>query len=148
MVSLAFFRIADHLEANCVLDVLSLPLTTILAPFLAIIRSPLSTGPITSTALSSLLNFLVSGVISPTSVDVSPALITLSNALAHCKFERSDSAGDEVVLLRIVNVIDECQASDVGALLGDVEVCEMLETVLTVCCQMRLSGMHPLSPRR
>lgn len=60
--------------------------------------------------------------------------------MAHCKFERSDSAGDEVVLLRIVNVIDECQASAVGEMLGDVEICEMLETVLTICCQMRLSG--------
>ncbi|KAG8863760.1 GDP/GTP exchange factor for ARF [Tulasnella sp. 330] len=120
-------------------DIQSLPLTTLLNPFLAIIRSPLSTGPITSTALASLLNFFVSGIINPTSPDVSSALVTMSNALAHCKFERSDSAGDEVVLLRIVNVIDECQASAVGEMLGDVEICEMLETVLTICCQMRLS---------
>lgn len=28
----------------------------------------------------------------------------------------------------------------VGGMLGDVEVCEMLETVLTTCVQMRLSG--------
>lgn len=29
-----------------------------------------------------------------------------------------------------------------GNLLGDIEVCEMLETVLTTCCQMRLSGKY------
>ncbi|KAG9016191.1 GDP/GTP exchange factor for ARF [Tulasnella sp. JGI-2019a] len=120
-------------------DMRSLSLTTLLHPFLAIIRSPLSTGPITSTALASLVNFFVSGIITPTSLDISPALVAMSNALAHCKFERSDSAGDEVVLLRIVNVIDECQSSSVGEMLGDVEICEILETVLTICCQMRLS---------
>ena len=122
------------------LDVTSISLSTLLAPFLALIRSPLATGPITSTALASLLNFFASGLISPNCAETSKALVELSNALAHCKFEASDSAGDEVVLLRIVNVIDICQSSAVGHLLGDVELCEMLETVLTVCCQMRLSG--------
>ncbi|KAG8901826.1 GDP/GTP exchange factor for ARF [Tulasnella sp. 403] len=120
-------------------DVLSVPLPTLLGPFLALIRSPLSTGPITSTALASLYNLFVTGIINPSSLEVTQGLIELSNALAHCKFEASDSSGDEVVLFRIVSVIDQCQASDVGNLLGDVELCEMLETVLTICCQMRLS---------
>jgi brefeldin A-resistance guanine nucleotide exchange factor 1 len=39
-----------------------------------------------------------------------------------------------------MTVIQDCMCGSVGALLGDVEVCEMLETVLTTCCQMRLSG--------
>lgn len=66
----------------------------------------------------------------------------LSSAVSHCKFEPSDSSGDEVVLLKIMTVIHDCMCSPVGTVLGDVEVCEMLETVLTTCCQMRLSGKH------
>ncbi|KAG8936237.1 GDP/GTP exchange factor for ARF [Tulasnella sp. 418] len=120
-------------------DIMSLPLTTILSPFLALIRSPLSTGPITSTALASIQAFFTAGLITPNSPNVEPALIDLSNALAHCKFEASDSSSDEVVLLRILTIINSCLASAVGETVGDVEVCEMLETVLTICCQMRLS---------
>ncbi|KAH9829176.1 uncharacterized protein C8Q71DRAFT_825150 [Rhodofomes roseus] len=119
--------------------VADLPLPTILSPFCAIIRSPLSTGPITSMALTSLHNFFVCGLIHPDALSLSSALSELSNAISRCKFETSDSSGDEVVLLKIMTVIHDALCGPVGDLLGDVEVCEMLETVLTTCCQMRLS---------
>lgn len=122
------------------LDVEAVPLPTLLAPFFAIIRSPLSTGPITSAALSALHSFFVCGLINPSSISLEAALVELSSTVAHCKFEASDSSGDEVVLLRIMTVIQDCLCGTVGQGLGDVEVCEMLETVLTTCCQMRLSG--------
>ncbi|KAJ6618317.1 hypothetical protein B0H10DRAFT_1795581 [Mycena sp. CBHHK59/15] len=120
-------------------DIISVPLPTLLAPFFAIIRSPLSTGPITSAALSSLHSFFVCGLISSRSRSLETALIELSSTVSHCKFEASDSSGDEVVLLRIMTVIHDCLCGGVGGGLGDVEVCEMLETVLTTCCQMRLT---------
>ncbi|KIL69583.1 hypothetical protein M378DRAFT_190012 [Amanita muscaria Koide BX008] len=114
-------------------------LMALLGPFFAIIRSSLSTGPITSAALSSLHNFFVSGLIHPSSPDLDQALMELSSTVSHCKFEASDSSGDEVVLLRIMTIIEDCLCGAVGKTLGDIEVCEMLETVLTTCCQMRLS---------
>ncbi|KAL0947345.1 hypothetical protein HGRIS_013462 [Hohenbuehelia grisea] len=120
-------------------DLDTLPLPSLLGPFFAIIRSPLSTGPITSAALSSLHSFFKSGLISPNSLQLDIALVELSSTVSHCKFEASDSSGDEVVLLKIMTVIQDCLCSPVGGILGDVEVCEMLETVLTTCCQMRLS---------
>lgn len=45
-------------------------------------------------------------------------------------------------MYRIMAVIEQCMCGEVGGRLGDIEVCEMLETVLTTCCQMRLSGMQ------
>ncbi|KAJ4501838.1 hypothetical protein C8R41DRAFT_873085 [Lentinula lateritia] len=121
-------------------DISSLPLPIILSPFFEIIRSSLSTGPITSAALTALHNFFVCGIISAKSNTLDLALKELSTTAARCKFEPSDSSGDEVVLLKILTVIHDCLcAYDVGNVLGDVEVCEMLETVLTTCCQMRLS---------
>lgn len=123
-----------------VVDITHLDLTYLLGPFFAILRSPLSTGPITSTALSSLHNFFINGLISPDSPALDVALAELSSTISHCKFEASDSSGDEVVLLKIMTVIQDCLCGGVGSGLGDIEVCEMLETVLTTCCQMRLSG--------
>ncbi|KAH9484177.1 hypothetical protein JR316_0003657 [Psilocybe cubensis] len=96
-------------------------------------------GPITSAALSALHSFFICGLISPNSPSLDSTLIELSNTISHCKFEASDSSGDEVVLLRIMTVIQDCLCGSVGSGLGDIEVCEMLETVLTTCCQMRLS---------
>lgn len=125
---------------RAVTDFDSVDLTTFLSPFFAILRSPLSTGPITSAALSALHSLFNCGLINPNSRNLDHALAELSSTVSHCKFETSDSSGDEVVLLRILTVIQDCLCGSVGAGLGDVEVCEMLETVLTTCCQMRLSG--------
>ncbi|KAI0340495.1 Sec7-domain-containing protein [Trametopsis cervina] len=120
-------------------DIRLLPLTTLLGPFFAIIRSPLSTGPITSAALTSLHNFFQCELIHPYAVALEPCLAELSNTVSRCKFEASDSSGDEVTLLKIMTVIQDAMCGPVSDILGDVEVCEMLETVLTTCCQMRLS---------
>ena len=111
-----------------------MPLPTLLGPFFAIIRSPLSTGPITSSALSALHSFFQCELICPDSMSLEAALSELSNTVSRCKFEASDSSGDEVTLLKIMTVIQDCMCSSMGNVLGDVEVCEMLETVLTTCC--------------
>ncbi|KAF8894409.1 Sec7-like domain is implicated in guanine nucleotide exchange function [Infundibulicybe gibba] len=103
-------------------DISSVSLVVILSPFFAIIRSPLSTGPITSAALSSLHNFFVSGLISPQSPSLYQALAELSSTVSQCKFEASDSSGDEVVLLKIITVIHDCLCSSVGSGLGDIEM--------------------------
>ncbi|KAG0706344.1 hypothetical protein DFH29DRAFT_169682 [Suillus ampliporus] len=121
-------------------DIEASPLPELIGPFFALIRSPLSNGPITSAALSALHSFFVCNLISANSISLEPALVELSGTVSHCKFEASDSSGDEVVLLKIMTVIHDCiVTSSVGAFLGDVEICEMLETVLTTACQMRLS---------
>lgn len=140
------------------------PLSTVVAPFLAIIRSPTTTGPITSHALSS-ISSLLSLFPTPTqqqsqlsSSDDATGNLTqqqqlplvlseISSAVTHCKFEASDSQGDEVVLLKMLGIIGELVERWGGGRdgqgvvsLGDKEVCEMLETGLGMCCQMRLSG--------
>ena len=121
-------------------------LLDLFSPFFALIRSPLSTGPITATALSALHTFFVSGFVTPDAPGLEVVLSELSNTVSHCKFEASDASGDEVVLLRIMTVIKDCMCGPAGDRLGDIEVCEMLETVLTTCCQMRLSGQYTHNP--
>lgn len=64
----------------------------------------------------------------------------LSSAGTHCKFEASDSVSDEVVLLKILDVLRNCLTGNLGRVLSDESVCEMMETGLSMCCQMRLSG--------
>jgi len=141
VAGMAFFGSSLKLDCHLkCLDILQVDLTELLSPFFAILRSPLSTGPITSAALSALHSFFVCGLISSTSPALDAALMELSSTLSHCKFEASDSSGDEVVLLKIMTVIQDCFSGSIGLGLGDIEVCEMLETVLTTCCQMRLSG--------
>lgn len=65
----------------------------------------------------------------------------LSAAITHCRFEASDSAADETVLLQILKLMEGILSGPGGDLLGDESVCEMMETGLSMCCQVRLSAL-------
>lgn len=65
----------------------------------------------------------------------------LSAAITHCRFEASDSAADEIVLLGILELMQSMLSGPGGDLLGDESVCEMMETGLSMCCQIRLSDL-------
>ena len=65
----------------------------------------------------------------------------LSAAITHCRFEASDTAADETVLLRILKLMEGMLSGPGGDLLNDESVCEMMETGLSMCCQMRLSEL-------
>lgn len=83
--------------------------------------------------------FFAYGLINRDSPRLSLAMQLLSSAITHCRFEASDSAQDEVVLLRILKLMEMMISGPGGELLGDESVCEMMETGLSMCCQMRLS---------
>ncbi|KAK9450275.1 uncharacterized protein V1518DRAFT_440749 [Limtongia smithiae] len=110
-------------------------------PFLQVIRSSSITGPITSLALNAITKFFAYRIISVTSPRLPLAMQLLSSAITHCRFEASDSAQDEVVLLRILRLMEVMMCGVGGNLLSDESVCEMMETGLSMCCQMRLSEM-------
>ncbi|KAF2459147.1 cytohesin-2 [Lineolata rhizophorae] len=65
----------------------------------------------------------------------------LASAITHCRFEASDSAADEIVLLRILKLMEGIISGPGGEILGDESVCEMMETGLSMCCQVRLSEL-------
>ena len=65
----------------------------------------------------------------------------LSAAITHCRFEASDSAADEIVLLGILELMENMLSGPGGDLLDDESVCQMMETGLSMCCQTRLSEL-------
>ncbi|KAJ2892204.1 G-box binding factor, partial [Coemansia aciculifera] len=113
----------------------------ILDPFLMVIRDPETTGPITRCTLVSIQRFVSHGVVDFSQLRAVPALLELARAVTHCRFEATDAASDEAVLMQILNVLGTLVNSSGGHHLTDVAVCEIMETVLSMSCQMRLSEM-------
>ncbi|KAG0038070.1 GDP/GTP exchange factor for ARF [Podila clonocystis] len=113
----------------------------LLDPFLEVIQSGDTNGPITGAALSSVEKFLMCKIINKDSPNVSLAMQRLAVAATHCKFEASDSVSDEIVLLKILQVLRVAFTSGPGSLLSDESVCSMIETGLSMCCQLQLSEM-------
>lgn len=63
----------------------------------------------------------------------------LASAITHCRFEASNTAADEIVLLRILKLMEGMMSGPGGDTLGDESVCKMMETGLSMCCQPGLS---------
>ena len=112
-----------------------------LHPFLQVIRSSSTSAPITSLALIAITKFLAYNIIGPDSPRLPEAMQKLSSAITHCRFEASDSPADEIVLLRILKLMEGMVSGSAGQVLGDESICEMMETGLSMCCQARLSEL-------
>ncbi|KAI9842635.1 MAG: GDP/GTP exchange factor for ARF [Sclerophora amabilis] len=122
-------------------DVRSFDTPALLHPFLQVIRSSSTSAPITSLALVAITKFFAYNIISHDSPRLALAMQSLSSAITHCRFEASDSAADEIVLLRILKLMEGMLSGPGGDTLGDESVCEMMETGLSMCCQVRLSEL-------
>ncbi|KAJ1955520.1 GDP/GTP exchange factor for ARF, partial [Linderina pennispora] len=110
-------------------------------PFLLVIRDAETTGPITRCTLVSVQRFLAHGIIDFGRSAAAPVFLELARAVTQCRFEATDAASDEAVLMQILNVLSAIVLSPGGHHLTDVVVCEIMETVLSMSCQMRLSEM-------
>ncbi len=77
----------------------------VIAPFLSVVVSPETTGPITGAALTSLSKLLKAEYISPDNLNSRPAIQKVVEAVLNCQFEQTDVSGDEVVIGRIVEAL-------------------------------------------
>lgn len=127
--------------AKLQLDIRKFDTPALLHPFLQVIRSSSTSAPITSLALIAITKFLSYNIVGPDSPRLSVAMQLLSSAITHCRFEASDSATDEIVLLRILKLMESMISGPGGDILGDEAICEMMETGLSMCCQVRLSEL-------
>ncbi|KAF1943055.1 Sec7-domain-containing protein [Clathrospora elynae] len=135
----AFARLRNDMKGSK--DIRTFDTPSMLHPFLQVIRSSSTSAPITSLALIAITKFLSYGIIGHDSPRLPEAMQQLSSAITHCRFEASDSAADEIVLLRILRLMEVMISGRSGEVLGDESVCEMMETGLSMCCQARLSEL-------
>jgi len=139
------------------IEITTIPARSLAQPFLALIRSPLTSGPITSLALTSLHSLILSILplyLTPSPNTVQPstplqlALARITSALSQCRFPSSSPQQDELVLLRLLRVIEalviplaDPSSSTLGSMLehmGDESVCELLEVGLGMLARARL----------
>ncbi|KAJ9098681.1 hypothetical protein QFC21_004329 [Naganishia friedmannii] len=127
----------------------------VIQPFLALIRSPLTSGSITSLALTS-LNTLITHILpcyqpyplppltsqsftvstAPTPLQL--ALTQITSTIARCRFPSTNPAQDEVVLLRLLKVTETLVTGHLERDLTDEGVCEILEVGLGMGGRARL----------
>ncbi|ESO85819.1 hypothetical protein LOTGIDRAFT_130403 [Lottia gigantea] len=110
-----------------------------LTPFLEVVRSEDTTGPITGLALTSINKFLSYGLVD-VQCELSPAAIeNIADAVTHARFVGTDPSTDEVVLMKILYVLRTLLLCPAGVLLTNESVCEIMQSCFRICFEMRLS---------
>ncbi|KAL8136010.1 ARF guanine-nucleotide exchange factor GNOM-like isoform X1 [Apium graveolens] len=111
-----------------------------LQPFLDVIRSDETGAPITGVALSSLYKILSLDVLDLNTVNVEDAMHLVIDAVTSCRFEVTDPASEEVVLMKILQVLMACMKSKASVMLSNQHVCTIVNTCFRVVHQAGTKG--------
>uniref|UniRef100_A0A8C2UX80 Golgi-specific brefeldin A-resistance guanine nucleotide exchange factor 1 n=1 Tax=Chinchilla lanigera TaxID=34839 RepID=A0A8C2UX80_CHILA len=99
----------SHLKEvlNSITELSEIEPNVFLRPFLEVIRSEDTTGPITGLALTSVNKFLSYALIDPTHEGTAEGMENMADAVTHARFVGTDPASDEVVLMKILQVTQQ-----------------------------------------
>ncbi|CAF3568134.1 unnamed protein product, partial [Rotaria sp. Silwood2] len=126
---------------NAVDDIQDIDSLTFLTPFLDIIRSDETSGPITCLALNAVNKFLSYGLIDTLDESAASTIDKVANAVTHTRFVGTNPNDDEVVLMRILQVLRSLLLSPIGSQMTNDTVCEILQSCFRICFETRLSEL-------
>uniref|UniRef100_A0A915KF72 SEC7 domain-containing protein n=1 Tax=Romanomermis culicivorax TaxID=13658 RepID=A0A915KF72_ROMCU len=126
---------------NTFSDLSDMSPSTYLGPFLEVVRSEHTFGPVTGQALAAVNKFLSYGLVNPHNLTAPNAVQSIADSVNHTRFIGTDTGSDEVVLFRILQVLRSLLLTPVGNLLTDESVCELLQSCVRICFEKRLSEL-------
>ncbi|XP_019455801.1 PREDICTED: ARF guanine-nucleotide exchange factor GNOM-like isoform X1 [Lupinus angustifolius] len=111
-----------------------------LQPFLDVIKSEETGAPITGVALSSVYKILTLDVIDQNTVKVGDAMQLVVDAVTSCRFEVTDPGSEEVVLMKILQVLLACVKSKASVMLSNQHICTIVNTCFRIVHQAGTKG--------
>ncbi|KAK1319152.1 ARF guanine-nucleotide exchange factor GNOM [Acorus calamus] len=111
-----------------------------LRPFLDVIRSEDTTAPITVVALASVYKILSLDMFDLSTVNVEGAMWSVVETVTSCRFEVSDPASEEAVLMKILQVLLVCMKSKVSSVLSNQHVLTIVSTCFRIVHQAGTKG--------
>ncbi|XP_078436146.1 sec7 domain-containing protein [Wolffia australiana] len=114
--------------------------TVYLKPFLDVIQSDETGAPITGVALSSVYKILTLEILDLNTMNVDKAMYLIVDAVTSCRFEVTDPASEEVVLMKILQVLLACMKCKASVLLNNQHVCTIVNTCFRVVHQAGTKG--------
>ncbi|GMH15286.1 hypothetical protein Nepgr_017127 [Nepenthes gracilis] len=111
-----------------------------LQPFLDVIRSDETGAAITGIALSAVYKIIKLDVLDLSPANVEEAIHLIVDAVTCCRFEFTDPASEEVLLMKILQVLLACMKSKASVVLSNQHVCTIVNTCFRVVHQAGSKG--------
>lgn len=116
-----------------------------LTPFLNVIKSEHTTGPVTSLALSAISKFLSYGFITKlleTKHSMVPMIVhNIAEAVTYARFVGTDQSSDGAVLMKILQVLRTLSLAPEGVHLTNDSLCDIMLSCFRICCETRLNDL-------
>ncbi|KAF9616848.1 hypothetical protein IFM89_032698 [Coptis chinensis] len=109
--------------------------STYLAPFLDVIQSDDIPASATAVALSAVLKFLKLEIFNEKTPGARDAINSIVTGITSCRLEKTDTASEEAVLIRILQVLIGIMRNRTSFLLTDHAVCTLVNTSFQVVQQ-------------
>jgi brefeldin A-resistance guanine nucleotide exchange factor 1 len=122
-------------------DIALVDIITLLQPFLVVIKSPSTSCFITDLAISSLSKFFKYSIINSNQSNIVQALSQIVSTLAHCRFEGADQTQDDILLVKIIQLLESLVLSSLGDLLTDDSMYEIISTCFSLAINTRRRDM-------
>lgn len=135
MISDPLLRSLIRLKTKLRKDKLVVTDPNYLRPFCEVIKNKDVSGPITGLALQSILKFTNYGLITN-----EIAVQMIADSVTKARFIGTDTSSDEVVLMRILNVLKELIIRRYPSL-SNGSVCEIMQSCFRIAFEPRLSEM-------
>ena len=104
------------------------------------IKTDDTSAPVTGVALSSIYKFLILEVVDMDTVNIADALHQIVDAVISCRFEVTDPASEEVVLMKTLQVLLACMKNKASAKLSNQHVCNIVNTCFQIVHQSSSKG--------
>ncbi|KAF0700826.1 Aste57867_8677 [Aphanomyces stellatus] len=130
-----------HLSLEGVIDLSDVDTLNVLEPFVHVVESEKTSGIITGAAISSLNKFLLYGLIPPDGLRATEAINRIALCVSRCRFEETHRDIDEMVLMKLLELLEFCLRCEAGPLISGDNVWKMVHTCYSICIQPRAS-MH------
>jgi hypothetical protein len=125
-----------HAARRAVLSNGDIRCTDYLDPFLDTIRQEDTSGLVTQRALCAVRAFLSAGLLALDPAREAAAIVSTVHAATYCRFEVTDPAADEVVVLCILQLLVTCVECPSGGALSDEAVCEVVHSCYRISSQV------------
>ncbi|XP_022900368.2 Golgi-specific brefeldin A-resistance guanine nucleotide exchange factor 1 [Onthophagus taurus] len=126
---------------NSVEDLRQIEPIIFLNPFLDVIKSEDTTGPVTNLALSAVNKFLSYGLLDPSHSNILSTIKSIADSITRARFVGTDQSSDSIVLMKILQVLRTLTLSPEGASLTNENICAIMLSCFKICFETRLGEL-------
>jgi brefeldin A-resistance guanine nucleotide exchange factor 1 len=131
----SFRRLNEYLEDTY--DLRDVDCVAYLDPFIQVVTSEHTSGPLTSAALSSLNKFALFGFLSADMPRVGEGINLIAYCICHCVFEETDWESDEIILVKLLELSTTCLRCEASSMLTVIAAWDIYSTCLSIHGQGR-----------